>query len=379
MRSEKVTKAFLALVRAGLWNDVESVGVRYQGFAKPVDWNDIYQLAEEQSVQGLVLQGIDSFKIQNPRFKIPQELLLQWIGEVQQIEQRNVAMNKFIARLSQKLRNQGIYSILVKGQGIARCYEKPLWRAAGDIDLFLNGDDYNKAIDFLTPLANEIADITDETKHYALNFRSWEVELHGTLHSQLSEKIDNTIDRIQENTFKYGEVRTWCNEGIEVFLPSPNNDVLFVFIHILQHFFFGGIGLRQLCDLSRLLWTYRYNIDHDLLNKRLTMMGVMTEWKAFGCVIVDVLGLPQETFPFYDRLYLHKSDRIISYILEVGNFGHNKDISYQKMHPSIVRKIITFGRQAKDSIKLSLIFPIDAPWFLFNYFVRGSKTVLDGA
>ena len=54
--------------------------------------------------------------------KPPQVLLLQWIGEVQMIEQRNKAMNAFVAEAIGALREQDIYALLVKGQGIAQCY-----------------------------------------------------------------------------------------------------------------------------------------------------------------------------------------------------------------------------------------------------------------
>lgn len=55
---------------------------------------------------------------------------------MQLIEQRNVAQNQFIGALIQKLNATGIKALLVKGQGIAQCYEKPLWRKSGDVDLF---------------------------------------------------------------------------------------------------------------------------------------------------------------------------------------------------------------------------------------------------
>ena len=63
-----------------------------------MDWDEVYQLAEEQSVVGIVLAGIETSKV-----KPPQELLLQWIGEVQILEQQNKAMNGFIAELIEKL------------------------------------------------------------------------------------------------------------------------------------------------------------------------------------------------------------------------------------------------------------------------------------
>ena len=101
------------MVRAGLWTDVESTDLGSRGFTEAVDWNKVYQLAEEQSVAGLVLAGIEYSYV-----KPPQDLLLQWIGEVQIIEQQNKAMNDFVARLIENLRKADVYSVLVKGQGV---------------------------------------------------------------------------------------------------------------------------------------------------------------------------------------------------------------------------------------------------------------------
>lgn len=65
--------AFLALVRAGLWEEADAK----LNLNENIDWDEVYRLAEEQSVTGIVLAGIEHSNI-----KPPQELLLQWIGEV---------------------------------------------------------------------------------------------------------------------------------------------------------------------------------------------------------------------------------------------------------------------------------------------------------
>lgn len=84
--------------------------------------------------------------------KVPQEWVLQFVGETLQIEQQNKEMNSFLSRLTEKMRGADIYSLLVKGQGIAQCYERPFWRASGDVDLFLSEDNYQKAKELLLPL-----------------------------------------------------------------------------------------------------------------------------------------------------------------------------------------------------------------------------------
>ena len=85
---DNTIEAFFALVKAGLWSD----GNPEIRIDETTDWNEVYRLATEQSVLGLVLAGLEYSDL-----KPPKELLLQWIGEVQVIEQRNKAMNVYIA------------------------------------------------------------------------------------------------------------------------------------------------------------------------------------------------------------------------------------------------------------------------------------------
>lgn len=139
--------AFLSLLKAGLWEQE----VRLSQFDMR-DITTIYQLAEEQSVKGLVAAGLEHVI----DVKVPKEEALQLAGEVMQLEQRNTAMNYFIGVIVDKMRTADIYTLLVKGQGIAQCYERPLWRACGDVDLFLSENNYQKAADLLIPLAKSV-------------------------------------------------------------------------------------------------------------------------------------------------------------------------------------------------------------------------------
>ena len=128
-------QVFFELVRVGLWESQNPVsGFTFQ-VSSDVDWGEVYRLAEEQSVVGLVAAGIDWFRVNDSRFMVPQEWSLQFVGQTLQLEQRNRAMNEFVARLIEQLGKEDIYALLVKGQGIAQCYERPLWSACGDVDL----------------------------------------------------------------------------------------------------------------------------------------------------------------------------------------------------------------------------------------------------
>ena len=360
--SENTRKAFLVLVKAGLWGN-GNPDIRIDG---TTDWQEVYRLATEQSVLGLVLTGIE-----HSNEKPPQELL-QWIGEVQMLEQQNLAMNNFIAKLIEKLRKDDIYTILLKGQGVAQCYERPLWRSCGDVDLLLSDNNYKKAKNVLIPWASSVEPESIYGKHLGLTIDSWAVELHGTQHK--------VIDAAQDDLFCQGNVRSWSNGNTQVFLPSPDNDVFFIFTHFLKHFYKGGLGLRQICDWCRLLWTYKELLNRELLESRIRKAGLMTEWMSFGAFAVEYLGIPSEAIPFYstEKKWLRKAKRIQEFVMRVGNMGHNRDNDYYGNYPFVVRKCISFGRRLADVFNHVKIFPIDSIRFFPSMVFNGLKLAAKG-
>ena len=159
---------------------------------------------------------------------------------------------------------------------------------------------------------------------------STEIELHGTLHSGLSYKLDSLLDSTQNEMFREHQFREWVIDNTTIYLPSPDNDIIFIFSHILQHYYKGGIGLRQICDLCRLLWTFRTDVNRDLLEQRLRKMGVISEWQAFATLASEYLGMQKQAIPFFGEAKSRDARFLIDSVLETGNFGRNRDLSYQR-------------------------------------------------
>lgn len=353
MKLDSKQQTFFALVKAGLWEK----DVRLSTFNK-IDYQEVNRLAEEQAAIGLVAAGMEHVT----DVKVPQEAILQFVGQALQMEQRNKAMNEFLAGIIDNLRKEGVYTLLLKGQGIAQCYERPLWRVSGDVDLFLSNDNYKNAVNVLTPLANEVEEENIYTKHIGFKIDKWDVELHGSLRSELWKRLDNMLDGVQEEIFYGGAVRSWMNGSTQVFMPRADEDVVYVFAHILQHFFKGGIGLRQICDWCRLLYTYRDSLNIELLKSRIRKAGIRTEWKVFATLAVDYLGMPAGYMPLYDgsKKWQKKAERLLSFVLETGNFGHNREMSYRNEESAISRKWKTFNYITSDTFKQFAIFPMDS-------------------
>ena len=360
----KNQQAFFHLVRAGLW-EKEARLLPYG----EVDYAEILRLAEEQAVMGLVTAGLK----QVADTKVLQVELLQFIGHSLQIEEQNKAMNQFLGMLVEKMRDAGIHPLLVKGQGIAQCYEKPLWRSSGDIDFLLDDEDFEKAKQLLTPLALEVGTESKYSKHLGMTIDAWVVELHGNLRCGKSRRMDAELDAIKYDSFHRGAVRTWMNGQTRISMLSETNDAVFVFAHIVKHFYSGGIGLRQICDWCRLLWVCSGSLDIQALEARVRRMGMLSEWRAFGAFAVECLGMPVEAMPLYspDRKWQTKAGRIYDFIVEVGNFGHNRDMTYYVKYPFLVRKTISLGRRCSDMMRHARIFPLDSLRFFSKIIYHG--------
>lgn len=368
----KSRSVFFDLVRAGLWEKE----IRLSSYGK-IDFLELQRLSEEQSVVGLVAASLEHVV----DAKVPKEHFLQFVGQAIMIEERNKAMNLFIAELVEKMRKVGIYTLLIKGQGVAQCYERPLWRSSGDIDFFCSEENFLKAREFFRPLiVDGFKPNHEKARNIYAQLPPWDIELHANQFCGLSKRIDEGIKEVQDCIFFEGQVRSWMNGNTQVFLPEANCDVILVFTHCIKHFYKGGLGLRQVCDWCRLLWTYRDKIDVRKLERRLQRMRLMSEWKVFGAFAVKYLGMPVEAMPLYDSSskWTSKADRVCSFIMKVGNMGHSRDNSYYTKYPYAIRKACSLGHRISDLIRHARIFPLDSLRFLPNIVFHGVRSAVRG-
>lgn len=342
----------------------------------PVDFSEVYRLAKEQAVMGLVGAGLEAAV----DLKVDKQVSRPFTKIIIPLEGLNSDINAFIADIFGQMKQAGINGVLVKGQGVAQCYERPLWRTPGDVDLLLDEENYIKAKAMLVPMATKVEKENQRSLHFGLMIGKREVELHGRMCLDMTGRADAVLDKLMADTCSGGAVRIWNNGGIGVPLPSVDNDIVFVFSHILQHFFHGGVGLRQVCDWCRLIWTFRDSVDRPLLVARIREMRLISEWKAFASLAVLYLGMPQEAIPLYDSSsrWARKARSIVSYILDVGNFGKNRYTGYHKKYSYVMSKAISFFHHTGDFFCHLFIFPLDSVRVYLRMFSSGISTFAKG-
>jgi len=266
---------FLALLKAGLWQK------SCDTLSTEPDWDRIFNLAGEQTVIGIISDGI---RILGAEELLQEEQASKFIESVANDAAKFYKINSLQERVCKLFKDNGIEFRIVKGSEAASNYPKPYLRTCGDIDVLLPNNDYLKARELVKPLSIGEDGDYDYAAHKGYYLEDGEVELHGTLHPDIGERIDEVLDQMQ----------------LELFAGTVNVstfNAFYYFIHCLQHLFFEGLGLRQLADLTMLLAKHEEDIDTTYLNSRLMDAGLEYEWEVFICFAHLYLGLEPSAFP----------------------------------------------------------------------------------
>ena len=367
---KRTDSQFFALLRAGLWNEVPA----REPFAGGVDWEALYRLAFAQTVVPLVTDGVN---------RLPQEFLPAeperldpFLGDMMATAKRNRVLDAFIPKLFGAL--QGIPVVLVKGQSLALDYLDPERRQPGDIDLLLTPASYEAAKAVLLPKATKVLEESMAVWHQGMHFRSIEVEIHGSIGTLMSRKLDRKLAALLEEQFDGRAFPAVSIGGAQIPVPEADFNAVYVFVHFLHHYWAGGVGLRQLIDWMTFVSVHKREIHPVILETRLKDLGLLRVWKTFTGFAQEYLGCPAEKLPLAAAPDAGKNARIWRYIRRCGNFGKNVDRS-RKQESYLVRKVHSFWRLAvADRLRHFPVFPQESVRFFLGAFGYGLQRLAKG-
>ena len=368
--AETTDRQFFALLRSGLWNEVPERAP----FDGGVDWEALYRLAFEQTVGPLVTDGVNRL----PKECLPAEpeRLDPFLGDMMATAQRNRVLDSFIPKLFHALRD--IPVVLVKGQSLAQDYPDPERRQPGDIDLLLPPSSYAAAKDILLPKATHISKEDLQTLHQGMHFYSVEVEIHGSISTLMSRKLDRQLAALLKEQFDGRTLPTVTIGGAEIPVPEANFNALYIFVHFLQHYWSGGVGLRQFVDWMTFVSVHKRDIHPVILEQRLEELGLLNLWKVFTGFAQEYLGCPAEKLPLAARPDPRKNTRIWRFIRHCGNFGKKQDRK-RKKESYLVRKIHSLWRLViADRLRHFPVFPKESLRFFLGAFGYGLQRLAKG-
>lgn len=100
-----VEKELFDLLRFSLWSRSDSSLQKYTGeegtvaeWLRDCQWKSLLELSKEQCVFGILADVLATFK---GNVEVSRDVLLNWIGLVMKLEQRNIKMNRMVISLSE--------------------------------------------------------------------------------------------------------------------------------------------------------------------------------------------------------------------------------------------------------------------------------------
>lgn len=312
----KARNVFLTLLRSGLWNHPV---VDFEGFPLSNNqWQDIFHMAISHTVEGLIYQGVLTL----PDHHLPpRSLILSWTVRMEQIEQKNAWMDKQVSEEIDFFSTHGLHPYLLKGQGVARCYEIPGVRLPGDIDWFFqNKKEYQLARKLLTEQGVSIKTVPGFSTYAIWN--NTEVELHRRMidiHNPFKTRYTQQLYESESKLAQFVQ-----HDGYTWTLPSSLLMHVSISVHILKHLLGYGIGLRQLCDAARVCYAHKEVLNSNKLLGVYQNFGVLKFIHVLHGVLVEYLGLPEDKLPF-PRIKHPFVENMMQDIWTAGNFGFSAD------------------------------------------------------
>lgn len=310
-------------------------------------WTVIYRLAHHHAVLGILAQAVDG-KLSDKN--IEQRLFSDTLS----IIQHNKLLNQVQARAVRLLHQSGIRSIVQKGQAVAQDYPQPLLRMGGDIDLLVPEEDYPAAYNLFCQQFTPVG----EDRHYGDLHSTFlcgevEVELHATEFGAQPREYCQMYRQLCSEMWRAGQFRSYNMEGEEIYMAPATFDAFYIFLHIIKHYYWHGIGLRQVLDFVVFLQAHDDEIDHAQILRWAEQFHLTRQWQAFA----DIWNQPQ----------------LLSLVIRQGNMGRLKSQGFSSHRLVRLLQIIPMNyRFARRHL------PFSRKSFLLDFCYSNVRSVVEG-
>lgn len=311
--TDTVTSAFLSLVRSGLWDRPLSEE-EYSSLLllSSEEWEAVWSMAGRQTVTGLLDAA---FELLPQQVTIPPKLDYAAMADADRLTAAHARQKAAVEELTAFFGRYGLTPVYLKGLEAAALYSRPELRELGDIDVYFPEADFEKALAAIrTHAADTLYHTPDDSVHFS--FRGIDVDVHPS----------------------YFDLATPAESLPPV--GSPEARLFMLNVHILKHACGIGIGLRQLCDMSRAY--ARLDYSEEQYRFYCEKSGILRWTRLLSSFLRTYLGA--DSAPLFGEPAL-KPGRLFHIVRRGGNFGHHLSgrRAALERHP-FLRKADTFYR-----------------------------------
>lgn len=260
--------------------------------------------------------------------------------------------------ISQKLSENKIPHMPVKGWYIRTLYPVPELRTFGDIDILINKRDREKANEIFIENGYDLKDNWEPT--YSYDKGALRCEVH-------TELMDSDIGKGERVISYFSDALTTAHrESGERFSPQKELHLMYLFCHLAKHLYNGGAGIRMYMDIALFVNSYSDSLNFGKLFEDCKTLRLDRFFKT-------VLTACDEWFkidlPFKINDIDHISlDELKKYTFSADLFGKSRD-----------KSIISLRNDrsgSKESVLKDTLFPSAEKIEERYKFIKGRKYLL---
>lgn len=280
----------------------------------PEQWHELYTLSQKHAIIGVLFKAIEALpKDKRP----PRNLFFKWLATTEQIQNLNLHLNQTATYVEEFFKTNDFECCVLKGQGIAKLYPHPELRTPGDIDIWVNGD-RRDIIFFISSHTKS----THIVYHHidGLKIEGIDIEAHFTpsymSNPFANKRLQKWIDKEASNQF---DNYIALSNNYKIHTPTLAFNRVFILHHIYRHFFYEGIGLRQMMDFYYVL---KQGFSEEEQKEAISLYKKFNLLEFAGAtvyVLQKIFGLEKQFFiTSPDEKY---GEVLLSEIMLSGNFG----------------------------------------------------------
>ena len=259
---------------------------------KAMDLNEVFSLAKSQS-----LAGAAAFAVEAAGFRSGMTTRI-----LSDVVHRNTRFSIEKEAITQKLKEAGIWYVLLKGAVIKDHYPRPEMREMSDYDILFDAsraDDVKSIMESLgyTTKSTEVGSDDIYYKQPVLNF-----EMHRMLFSK-SDGVDDFLEYFDHATDRL------LGEGAEKHF-SPEDFYVYLVAHEYKHFYNYGTGLRSVVDTF--VYLSKVEMDEAYVSGELEKLGIAEFEKKNRTLAMHLFG---------DGKLTEEDEEMLEYLFSCGTYG----------------------------------------------------------
>ncbi|MEW6586396.1 MAG: nucleotidyltransferase family protein [Nitrospirota bacterium] len=317
----------------------------------PLGWNALLKTAVSYGIAPLFYHTL---KCLTENHAIPHEVMIELKRNYIETAARNMYLYSELAKIAKSFHEKGVEIILLKGIALAKfVYRNIGLRPMTDIDLLVKRND-------LTPAMAIMSQLNFEPQKHALS-QQWYSKSHYHLppymNSDKSISIELHWDVTQESVGididKWWERAKETNlDGYKVLLPSPEDMIIHICLHLCNHGYPSTMFLKGLRDILETLNYYRDEINWELLENEVYVHRIQKPVFTMLYFLKKLYGYHEK--PLENILFSNVDMRLLKILEERAFIG---DDSISAIPAGLIKALASDTLCAKAKILLPVVFP----------------------